>query len=102
MLGGLHGAEDIDIEIDGHDSDSVVVKKHKKVRMIKTASSDGVTIISGNEIDEETRAKIAEVLKEAGQDGEVMFLDGSELHGDMQAHGTREVRIIKKESNVTN
>ena len=102
MIGDLHGEQDIDIQIDGHDSDNIVIKKHKSVRMIKTDSSDGVTIISGSEIDEETRAKIAEVLKEAGQDGEVIFLDGSELHGDTQAHGTREVRIIKKESDVTN
>jgi hypothetical protein len=101
MLGDLHGAGDIEIEIDGHDTDDVIIKKHKSVRMIKTDSSDGVTIISGSEIDADTRAKIEKVLEEAGKDGDVMFLDGSELHEDAQAHKTREVRIIKKESDVT-
>ena len=70
--------------------------------MIRTDSSDGVTIISGNEIDAEARAKIEEILKNAGENGDVMFIDGSELHDDMQAHENREVRIIKKEINVTN
>jgi hypothetical protein len=101
MLGDLHAAGDIEIEIDGHDTDDVIIKKHKSVRMIKTDSSDGVTIISGSEIDADTRAKIEKVLEEAGKDGDVMFLDGSELHEDAQAHKTREVRIIKKESDVT-
>lgn len=68
----------------------------------RTDNKDGVTVISGNEIDADTRAKIEEVLKEAGENSDVMFIDGSELHDDMQAHENREVRIIKKETNVTN
>jgi len=105
MLGDLHDVDDvhdIDIEIDGHDMDKVVVKKHKNVRVIKTDSSDGVTIISSNEIDADTRARIEEVIREADADGEVTFIDGSELGDDMQAHETREVRIIKTEQDVTN
>jgi hypothetical protein len=31
-----------------------------------------------------------------------MFLDGSELHDDAQAHENLEVRIIKKEIDATN
>lgn len=95
LPGGMHGKHDIDIEIDGREM-------HKDIRVIKTDSSDGVTIISGSEIDADTRAKITEVLKDAGEDGEVMFLDGSELKDDTQAHEGHEVRIIKKEFNETN
>jgi len=102
MLGGMHGETDIDIKVDGYDTEDVVIKKHKSVRMIKTDGSDGVTIISGSEIDADTRAKIEEILKEAGEDGDVMFLDGSELHEDAQVHKTREVRVIKKELDATN
>lgn len=102
LLGDMHGEHTIDIEIDGHDGDGVVIREHKDIRVIKTDSSDGVTIISGSEVDAETRAKIEAVLKEAGRDGEVMFLDGSELNSDVQAHEGHEVRIIKKEYNETN
>ena len=102
MPGGMHGEHDFNIEIDSDASGDVIVKKHKNVRMIKTDSSDGVTVISGSEIDADTRARIEEVLKDAGADGDVMFIDGSELKDDMQAHETREVRIIKKEINETN
>ena len=42
------------------------------------------------------------VLKEAGKDGEVLFIDGSELSGDERAERKHEVRIIKKEIDVTN
>jgi len=93
LLDGMHGE---------HDMDNIVVEKHKNVRVIKTNNKDGVTVISGNEIDADTRAKIEEVLKDAGENGDVMFIDGSELHDGMQAHEGREVRIIKKETNVTN
>ena len=89
------------IEIDGHDMDNIIIEKHKNVRVIKSDNKDGVTIISGNEIDAEARAKIEEILKDAGENGGVMFIDGSELHDDMQAHENREVHIIKKEINVT-
>ena len=46
------------------------------------------TIIANDEIDDETRARLEDVLKEAGKDGEIMFIDGSEPGGDEQA-GTR-------------
>jgi len=102
MLGGMHGEHDVNIEIDGDASGDVIVKKHKSVRMIKADGSDGVTIISGDEIDADTRARLEQVLKDAGADGDVMFIDGSEMSDDMQAHGTHEVRIIKKEIDETN
>ena len=101
-IAGLHGEHDFAMLHKAHDDDDVVIKKHKQVRMIKTNDAHGVTIISGDEIDEETRAELERVLKKAGKDGEIVFLDGSELSGDEQAHGLHEVRVIKKEIDVTN
>jgi len=80
-------------EVDG---DHKTVKKHKKVRMIKTDDDNAVTVISGKAIDETTREQIRQVLQSAGQDGEVVFIDSSELTAGGGAHGKHEVRIIKK------
>ena len=94
------GDGDIVIDVDamhkGHGDGNVVIKKSKELKVIKTDGADGVTIISSGELDDETRAKLEAVLKEAGKEGSVMILDGSELHDDAQAHGEHEVRIIKK------
>ena len=83
-------------------ADKVVVEKSKNVRIIKTDDAAGVTIISSSAIDDETRAKLEAVLKEAGKDGEVVFIDGSELTGDARAHSEHDVRIIKKKVEKTN
>jgi hypothetical protein len=85
-----------------HDSEDVTIEKHKRVKIIGSHDSDGVTIISSDKIDEETRARLEEVLKDAGTDGTVIFIDGSESGGDEQAQSKREVRVIKKEVDVTN
>ncbi len=98
-LSDLHDAHVVHMNVDG---DHKKMKKHKKVRMIKTDDDDGVTIISGKAIDEETRERIRELLQSAGQDGEVVFVDSSELTAGGGAHGRHEVRIIKKEVDVTN
>lgn len=87
---------DVDVMHDGHGDGDVIINKSKNVKIIRTEASDGVTIISSSELDDATRAKLESVLKEAGKEGDVMFLDGSELHEDAQAHGEHEVRIIKK------
>ncbi len=102
----------LDIEVEGErievmhpgdaDSEDTVVKEHKTVKVIKAGHDGGVTIISSDAIDEETRARLAEILKEAGKDGEILFIDGSELHGDEQAGTRREVRVIRKKTDVTN
>ena len=102
MIGDFDGEHEIEIMHDGHKTEDVIVKKHKKEHMIKAHASSGVTIISGDEIDDATRAKIEAALKEAGKDGDVQFIDGSELGGEAQAHGEHEVRIIKNEIDVTN
>ena len=85
-----------------HKDGDVVIKEMKNVKVIKTDDAADVTIISSDEIDDETRARIEAALREAGKDGEVLFLDGSELHEDAQAHGEHEVRIIKKKIEKTN
>ncbi len=101
-IAGMHGEHDFEMSHEALEDEDVVVEKHRQVRVIKTDDSQGVTIISGDEIDDETRAKLEKVLKEAGKDGEILFLDGSELSGDEQAQGKHEVRIIRKEIDVTN
>lgn len=99
---------DVDVDHDGdmkhmihkmHKDGDVIVNKAHNVKIIKADSADGVTIISTNEIDDATRAKLEKVLKEAGAEGEVMFIDGSELHGDEQA-GAHGVHVIKKRVKV--
>jgi len=102
MIGDFDAEHEINVIHEGHETQDVVIKKHKKMHVIKTQQSSGVTIISGDEIDGATRAKIEAALKEAGKDGEVQFIDGSELSGEAQAHGERELRIIRKELDVTN
>ena len=87
--------------ITGEDG-NVVIEKSRQVRVIKTDDAAGVTIISADEIDDETRSKIEAVLKDAGKDGEILFIDGGELGGDAQAHGDHDVRIIKKKVEKTN
>jgi hypothetical protein len=89
----LHGTRDMD---------DVIVEKHKQVRVIKSHDTNGVTIITGDEIDADTRAALEKVLRDAGKDGDIVFIDGSELGGGEQVHGNREVRVIRKEIDVTN
>jgi hypothetical protein len=78
------------------DDGGVVVDKSHNVKIIRAESSDGVTIISTSEIGDKTRAKLEKVLQEAGTEGDVTFIDGSELHGDEQAG----VHVIKKKVKV--
>jgi len=103
-LGSLHEGHEIEVHTDSDHSEVVVVKDIKKVKMIKKGDANGVTVISGREIDAATRERIRAVLESSGEDGEVMFIDGSEfdVDSDARAHSGREVRIIKKEVDVTN
>ncbi|MDH3619967.1 MAG: hypothetical protein OER91_03690 [Gammaproteobacteria bacterium] len=102
-IAGLHGDHELTMLHDAHDVEDVIIEKHKQVRVIKSHDTNGVTIISGDEIDAETRAALEKVLKEGGKDGEVVFIDGSELTGGEQVHGARrEVRIIKEKKDATN
>ncbi len=103
----------LDIEVEGErisvlqsaddsQTEDVIVRKHKTVKVIKADHEGSVTIISSEAIDDETRARLEEVLKEAGKDGDVVFIDGSELHGHEQAGTRREVRVIRRKTDVTN
>lgn len=104
-------AVDIDVLHEGGDEHvvrkigkdgEVIVEKSQRIKIIKADDAADVTIISSDEIDEETRARIKAALQDAGKDGEVLFIDGSELGGDAQAHGEHDVRIIKKIVEKTN
>jgi len=101
-IAGLHDAHDVTVLHDVNDVDGVIVEEHKQVRVIKSQDTDGVTIISGEEINADTRAALEKVLRDAGRDGDIVFIDGSELSDAAQVHEHREVRVIKKEFDVTN
>lgn len=81
---------------------TVDIEKSKNIKIIKTDDAADVTIISSDEIDDETRARLEAVLEDAGKDGEVLFIDGSELGDDAQVHRDHDVRIIKKKVEKTN
>jgi len=85
-----------------HKDGDVVIEKSKSVRIIKTDDAADVTIISSAQIDAATRERIKAVLKDAGTDGEILFIDGSEMSGDAQAHGEHDVRIITNKVEKTN
>ena len=101
---GMHGEHEIEIHVDHADSNVTKTGDIKRVEIFKTGDAQGVTVISGQEIDAATRERIQEVLKSAGQDGDVLFIDGSKFDGEggAEMHGRHEVRIIKKEVDVTN
>lgn len=108
-LAELHGGHDVEMHMHPGDADTDVIvvgdaRKVKKVRMIKTDDDEVVTIISTAAIDNATRELIREALRSSGQNGDVVFIDGSDLkvNGDKQAHGRHEVRVIRKKVDVTN
>ena len=102
--GDMHGEHSVEMLVDEVDSDVVVIKDVKNVKVIRSDNADGVTVISGSEIDPATRERITDALEASGQDGEIRYIDDSEfdVDADSQAHGRREVRIISKEVDVTN
>lgn len=104
LVDGAHGEREIEMHLDHADSNVKKTRDIRKVKIIKTDNADGVTIISGREIDAATRERIQDALKTSGQAGEVRFIDGSEFdtYGGTEVHGRHEVRIIRKEVDVTN
>ena len=98
----VHVLHEGDGKHESHKDGEIVIKKMKNVKVIKTDDATDVTVISSGDIDDETRARIEEALRDAGNDGEVLFLDGSELSGKEQAHGEHDIRIIKKKIEKTN
>lgn len=98
----MHGEHDLRMLHLAYEGENLVVEKVHKVHVVDTDVDVGVTIISGDEIDVDTRARIEQVLKEADKDGKIVFIDSSELSGNDGTDRKHEVRIVKKEINVTN
>ena len=71
----------------------------RKIKIVKTGDADDVTVISGGAIDEATRQRIREALASSGEENEVEFIDSTEFNAD---GARKEVRIIRKEIDVTN
>lgn len=87
---GQHVAHEI------HQDGDMVIEKSKRIKIVRSDGAADVTIISSDQIDDETRARIEAALQDGGVDGEIVFIDGSELGGDAQAHGEHDIRIIRK------
>lgn len=92
MIGDAHGAVFVDGDY-GEDFDMHVVHG---TEFVTADSSDGVTIVSGNAIDDTTRESIRSVLMSAGHSGDVEFIDAADMKG-----GMHKVKVIKKEVEVT-
>ena len=98
----LHGGKHVKMIHGDHDVVIDTEKRiEKRIEVIKTDDDEAVTIISTAGMDDAKRARIEAALEEAGVEGDVLFLDGSDLHEDGQAHARREIRIIRKEKEPT-
>ena len=91
---GLDNAHAVDRE-----ETDVVIDGARRIKIVKTGNADGVTVISGSAIDEATRQRIREALASSGAEQEVEFIDTTELNAD---GARKEVRVIRKEIEVTN
>ena len=90
----MHGdAHAVDMDTD------VVIEGARKIKIVKTGGADGVTVISGGAIDAATRQRIREAFASSGEDDEVEFIDSTKFNTD---GARKEVRIIRKEVDVTN
>jgi len=78
LMDGSDFSANIDVEIMGDH------------QMLASGSPSGVTIISGEALDETTKESIKAVLQSAGRDGEVTFIDGG------GAADGRHVKVVKK------
>ena len=93
----VHGEHDILVNVD---EDVHVDKAVSIVKVEKSGVQPGVTIISGENLDETTRQQIRDVLSSSGHTGEVTFIDATRSNGD---HAQMErVHVITKEVDVTN
>lgn len=99
-LPGMSDESEVGVLIDSDDVD--VTKDIKKVKVIQSGAANGITIISGPEINAAARQRIAEALVAAGHDGEIMYIDDESYDGARQAGSKRTVRIIRKEVDATN
>ena len=93
-----------DMHLGGGDQHVFVVEGVDDVKVVSSGGPGNVTLVTGATLDEATKLKIREVLTESGVPGEVLFIDGGEFEsgGDAKHGERRQVRVIKKEVNVTN
>ncbi len=104
---GMHEDHAIRMADDVGEETDIDVRVIKQIEIKGNANQDDVTIISGKALDDSTKEAIRSVLISAGHAGEIMFLDGSELHGEHtsvhRSGGIREIRISSSiEEDVTN
>lgn len=89
------GGHDLDVDVvvaDGEVADVVVVDGGPHAMGMH--HPEGVTIISGEPLDDSVRESIRSVLISAGHDDEVTFIDGS---GD-----GRQLKVVKKRVEIVN
>ena len=97
----IHGEHHVELHAAGHGKE-VQIEERREVRIVKSDGDSGVTVISREAIDEATRERIRQVLRDSGRKDEVTFVDTADLD-DAAAGGThKEVRIIRKDRDVTN
>ena len=103
-LGDLGAEQDFAMHLHGdahavNVDTNVVIDGTRKIKIVKTGDADNITVISGGAIDEATRQRIREALASSVEENEVEFIDSTEFYAD-GAH--KEVRVIRKEIDVTN
>jgi len=94
-----HGNHTSDVLVN-FDENVHMARKIKVVKIDGDEADNGITIITGDSLDETTQQQIRDVLSSSGKTGEVTFIDANSAHGD---HASMErVHIIKQEVDVTN
>ena len=88
LFGAEHGA----MWVNDDSGENVEVHVMRDAKFVSGDSFDGVTILSGQPIDDETRESIKSLLISSGHSGDVEFIDPSG-----SPHGLHEVRVIKQE-----
>jgi len=88
LFGDEHGA----MWINDDSGKNVEVHVMRDAKFVSGDSFDGVTILSGQPIDDATRESIKSLLISSGHSGDVEFVDPSG-----SPHGLHEVRVIKTE-----
>ena len=97
----IHGEHHVELHAAGHGKE-VQIEERREVRVVKSDGDSGVTVISREAIDEATRERIRQALRDGGRKDEVTFVDTAELNDAAGAGTRKEVRIIRKNRDVTN
>ena len=99
----IHGEHHVErhAHAGGHGKE-VQIEERREVRVVKSDADGGVTIISREAIDEATRERIREVLRDSGSSAEVSFVDTTEFNEAAGTGARKEVIIIRKNKDVAN